>query len=212
MQAPRTDLNLALQFVIHRISEQAQREGEPLLEGEREFLRHLPKHPTNPTLHSAYYPGDVAFGMPAVRDFAFERLCSLAKKAYAFDVESNATARRQGDFAAAVLNFYDHPMSWLLRWAGIKLQKAATLTDGCLLVTSGIAVVALMLCIGFAFLHIAQSHQQVPNVALWIAGVSLFLAIVLALHLLTRRLERWQGKRSVEKYRCALDDSAESRV
>lgn len=207
-----TDLDQALHFVIGRISEQALREGQPLLESEREFLLNLPKRPTNPSLYSAHYPGDVGFGMLPIRDFAFERLCSLAKNACAFETGNSPQMRRQWNFAVAVFDLNNHPMSWLLRWAGIKVQKAAAVTDGFLLLISGIAVVVLMLCAVFTLINPAQHHRPVPNVTLWIAGGSLFLTVVLGLHLLTRRLEMWQGKRTVEKYRCDLSDSTEFKV
>ncbi len=83
MQSSKTDLDRALRFVVRRISEQAQREGQPLVESERGFLLHLPKHPTNPTLQSAgQYPGDSISWAYPLRDFEFERLCSLAKRVY----------------------------------------------------------------------------------------------------------------------------------
>jgi hypothetical protein len=212
MQPLRTDLDQALHFVVLRISEQAQREGQPLLESEHEFLLNLPKRPINPSLHSVHYPGDVGFGTLPIRDFDFERLCSLAKNAYAFETANNPQTRRQWHFAVAVFDLNNHPMSWLLRWAGIKVQKAATVTDGCLLLISGIAIVVLLMRVVFTFINRVQNYRQVQNVTLWIAGGSLFLTVVLALHLLTRRLETWQGKRTVEKYRCDLDDSAGFRV
>lgn len=208
MQPPGTDLDQALHFVIRRIGEQARREGQPLLESEREFLLHLPERPTNPTLHSAgHYPGDLTLGTLPLRDLEFERLCSLAKNAYAYETEMKPEARVQWNFAAAVFNLNNHPMSWMLRWAGIKGKKAAVVTDGFLLLISGIAVVAVLTCVVFVFFNSAQNHGQVQNVTFWIAGGSLFLTLVLALHLLARRLEIWQGKRTVEKYRCDLGDS-----
>lgn len=206
MEAPRTDLDRALDFVIRRISEEAHREGHPLLESERDFLHHLPKRPTNPTLHSGYSPADLGVGALPLRDFSFERLCSLAKNAYTYEITKNPETHRQWNFAIAVFNLNNHPMSWLLRWAGLKGKKAGAVTDGCLLLISGVAVVGLMIALVFAFLYLAPNDRQPQQVTLWIAGGSLFLAIAFAVHLLTSRLEKWQGERTVEKYRCDLDD------
>src|SRR5579871_2187367 len=105
MPEESSDLDAALHFVIARIEKEAERSGAALDEDEKEFLRNLPTKPTNPTLHM----GDHSTDWPVLRDFSYERLCTLAKSAYAYDVRLQPEALRQWDFACAVLQFHHHP-------------------------------------------------------------------------------------------------------
>ena len=113
------DLNAALAFVIDRIKQQAMRSGEPLNEEERFLLNNLPTVSTAP---------EISIGDPEVplqfvpRDETYERLCVLAKAARRNDLRLNP-ASLDWDFAFAVAKLSQHPLCWLLQWAGVKQRR-----------------------------------------------------------------------------------------
>ena len=91
--------------MIGRIGEEADRSGKPLSDEERLLLNNLPKGP--PLFQNS---GGYAEFPPVVvpRDFAYERLCALAKSAYHSDRTVNTEAGNW-EFAVAVSTLYRHP-------------------------------------------------------------------------------------------------------
>ncbi len=191
--------------MIARIEGEAERSGAPLDEDEIEFLRHLPTKPTNLTLHTGGHSAD----WPVLRDFNYEKLCELAKSAHAYDVRLRPEVLSQWDFACAVLQFHRHPMSWLLGWADIRVKKARGLADGCLLFTTALIVIVLSGVAVYLLSNLGDRFVGIGKQALWAAGICLCSGILISLFFLTRRLERWQGTRTIEKYR--YDYSAPNR-
>jgi hypothetical protein len=117
---PAADLDTSLAFVIGRIEEEATRSGEPLSDDQRFLLNHLPDNSALPLWNGADPDG------PAVlipRDAVFERLCTLARDAHNSDARLNPASSLDWEFAVAVLKLNRHPMSWLLRWAGMKERR-----------------------------------------------------------------------------------------
>lgn len=207
-----TDLDAALEFVIRRIREEADRSGHPLDEDEEDFLRNLPTKPTNPTLHSAHYAGEGVLGTFPIRDIPFERLCNLARQAYKSDTTIGTESERQWNFAAAVLRLNGHPMSWLLQWAGIKLRKAAGSADGCLLLTTAILLIVVSAFVLIPLLHFGSGLAEAWKIIVWILSGFFCAGLLVALYFWTRRLEVWEGKKTVEKYRCDLSRSVSKSV
>jgi hypothetical protein len=56
------------------------------------------------------------------RNAAFESLCAVAGGAHNSDARLNPASTLDWEFAVAVLKLNRHPMSWLLRWASIKIS------------------------------------------------------------------------------------------
>jgi hypothetical protein len=111
------DLRMALNFVIARIEEEADRSGVPLNDEQRRLLADLPSSSTLPQP----YVGDPESPLAIVpRDFAYERLCSLARAAHKSDLRLHSASASDWEFAAAVSKLNGHPLSWLLEWAGVK--------------------------------------------------------------------------------------------
>lgn len=201
MPEESSDLDAALHFVIARIEKEAERSGAPLDEDEKDFLRHLPTKPTNPTVHAGGEPD-----WPVLRDFNYERLCTLAKNAHAYDVRFRPEALRQWDFACAVLQFHHHPMSWLLDWASIRVKKARGLSDGCLLLSTALLVITLSAIAVCLLWNFSDRHGEIGKRAIWAAAFCLCGGIAASLYVVARRLERWQGMQTVERYRCDWSD------
>lgn len=200
MRKPNADLGAAIEFVIERVAEEAIRSGAPLAEDERDFLRHLPRHPTNPTV-SASWPTREYWFTPHLRDFSFERLCKLAKDARHHDVEARPAAADEWRFAGAILQFNQHPMAWLLNWAGMN-----TRTGGSSLVTVLAATLMVTLCAVGALITplLLRGEQGLSFVTICIVcGVAIAAALVFS-YIAMQRIDRWLGRRAVERYRCAL--------
>jgi hypothetical protein len=186
-------VHAALKFVISRITDEAERAGTPLSSHEVQFLNHLPRRPTNPTVSLGV---SRRITLPT-RDHSFERLCALAGDAHKHDLDSRANAAREWKFALAVLQLNRHPMAWLLEWA---MKRLKARLDGCLLVSTALLVVAL------AIAMIVLAARIEPNTYAWksalvIAGGAAFFGIVVSLYLLTQGLEQWQLKKIVEESR-----------
>ena len=198
MSNPSTDLESALDFVVNQIETEAERSGAPLDDGEKDYLRNLPTKPTNPELHVGAHRG---FSGPVLRDFDYERLCTLANDARAHDVRLRPEASRQWDFACAILQFHHHPMSWLLGWAGINVKKARGFSDGCLLLVTALLIIVLSMLGIYALSTSAAGYGEIWRRVLWITAALTCIAILAALYFATKRLERWQDGQTVEKYR-----------
>jgi len=196
-----SDLRAALDFVISRIGEEAERSGESLSGTERHLLQHLPRYPTNPTATFNLGRRGGWAVMPVMRDRGFERLCKLAKHARKHDLETSATTAAEWKFAASVLGVNDHPMAWLLNWAGIRTRG---LWDVCLLVCTAVFIVVLCSLIAFAALMFGWGDSKPPPSIVEITIGVTFLAILVSSFLAMRKLERWVGESAIEKYRCEL--------
>jgi hypothetical protein len=179
------DLSRALQFVIERIEEEARRSGEPLTEEQRSLLNDLPTHST--ITHS----GDPWALLP--RDTAYERLCGLAKDAHQNDMQLHPTSVLDWEFAAAVLKFHRHPMSWLLQWAGVKERRPWW--DQWLLLAAGLVA-------GFSLLALllfgANKHLTRFQ---WAGVATAYATILILLHSASRRIEDWQLELTIERCR-----------
>jgi hypothetical protein len=190
------DVHAALKFVISRITDEAEHAGTPLSSHEVQFLNHLPRRPTNPTVSLGV---SRRITLPT-RDHGFERLCALARNAHKHDLDSRANAAREWKFALAVLQLNRHPMAWLLEWAGMKRLKARL--DGCLLVSTALVIAALALPI-FVLAARIEHSTYVWKSTLVIAGGAALFGMVAALYLMAQRFEQWQLKKIVEESRQA---------
>jgi hypothetical protein len=186
----RADLDTALRFVIGRIGEEADRSGKPLSDEERLLLNNLPKGP--PLFQNS---GGYAEFPPVVvpRDFAYERLCALAKSAYHSDRTVNTEAGNW-EFAVAVSTLYRHPISWLLWWAGLRTCKPPR--DRWLLLG---AAMLLLIGLGVALITLIV-HAPWARLLLMLIAAGC-VATVVFLYFASQRTERWQLEQSVEKYR-----------
>lgn len=207
MQPTSPDLNVALSFVVERISQEAERSAAPLDADERHFLNHLPTEPTNPTavwasgLNTAY---EDFWPTPVLRDFRFERLCKLARNAHSSDLRARPGAIPEWEFAAAVLQAHRHPMSWLLTWAGVQTGKRPARWDRLFLVTTAAFVVVLFLLGALALSVLTEGQKEVWKWTLGIVGGCVYGALTTLLYFAARRLEARQRKRNLEKYRRSL--------
>jgi hypothetical protein len=189
------DLNDALSFLIKRIAEEATRSGKPLTEEEGFLLNNLPTAPLFPLTG----PSDPEFPTLSVpRDLAYERLIALAKEARQYDVRVDSTGDRRWRYAATVCKLNRHPMSWLLRWSGIREQKPWW--DGLLLIIS--ASLLVFCFVAMIFLGIVETWTRLG----WIAGGLGFFVVVLLLYFGSRHFEDWHSRREIEKYRLASPD------
>lgn len=185
------DLSAALAFVIDRIDQEAMRSGEPLSEDERFFLNHLPTVSTAPEINL----GDPEATLPFVpRDRSYERLCALAKAARRNDIQLNP-ASLDWDFAFAVAKLSQHPLSWLLQWAGVKQRRPWW--DRWLLIVTALFVV------GAAVPLMLLVTGQRWSLWRWTIVVAGYTGMLLFIHFASRRLERQQLKRNVENCRSA---------
>jgi hypothetical protein len=202
MRQSNSDLDSAVEFVIRRIAEVASLSGVPLTDHEEHFLYHLPRHPTNPTVNfqRGFY-SKVSWQVPLLRDFSFERLCSLAKDAHRHDLKTSPSAVSEWKFAGAVLDLNNHPIAWLLHWAGIKTRPR---WDGCLLVVIATFIVSLFLLGIFATLVSKRGEGGLLLSPIEIICGAALIAIFIVFYISIRKLERWLGRREIEKYRGGL--------
>ena len=206
MQLPSADLDFALTFVVERITQEAQDSAAPLNEDEQYFLNHLPTEPTNPTaaasgFNTAY---EGFWSTPVLRDLRFERLCKLARDARSHDLQTRPDSARQWEFAAAVLELQRHPMSWLLKWAGIRTKERTARWDRLLLVTTAAFMVVLFLLGALALSVLTDGQNEVWKWTLWVTGACVYGSLTTLLYFAVRRLDFRQRERNVEKYRCDL--------
>jgi hypothetical protein len=186
----RADLDTALGFVIGRIEEEATRSGEPLSGEQRFLLNHLPEDSVSPQP----YAGDPEFPPVLVlRDTTCERLCALAKAAHRNDLRVNPTLALGWEFASAVSKLNRHPMSWLLHWARLKQRRPRW--DRWLLIGAALLFIlfgtALMLLIG----------NQPWTRFQWTGLGAGYVAISVVFYFVSRRIEEWQLKHTVESCR-----------
>jgi hypothetical protein len=105
---------------MERIEEEATRSGELLTDEQRFLLNNLPRYSALPMTHvpDPEYPPILV-----PRDFVYERLIALARDARHNDVRVNPASDLEWMCAVAVSRLNRHPMSWLLRWAGMKERE-----------------------------------------------------------------------------------------
>lgn len=181
------DLAAVLAFVIGRIEEQAMLSGKPLNEEERFLLNNLPTVSTAP---------EISIGDPEVplhfspRDRTFERLCALAKAARQTDVQLNP-ASLDWDFAFAVAKFRQHPLSWLLQWAGVKQRRAWW--DRWLLIVAALLFIAASVPLMLLVIDRPWSFWR------WAVVVAGYTCILLFMYFACRRIERHQLERNIER-------------
>jgi hypothetical protein len=194
MQHLSTDLETALNFVIERVTVEAERSGAALGDDELYFLRHLPTEPTNVTIHQGHWPDS---SVPVVRDFSYETLCALARNARLHDVQTRPEAALDWEFSATVLQLERHPMSWLLDWAGVKKRRPRW--DGLLLVGTALLFVLILIFGGIALSVFAEGRPDTWRRTLLIAGGCVYVVVVILLYVGVQRLEKRRLKQVVEK-------------
>jgi len=131
--------------------------------------------------------------MKPPRDRAYERLIALAKEARQSDLRLNPTSELDWKFAVAVSKLNRHPMSWLLRWAGMTERKPWW--DRPLLVGAAL----MFTTITFALMWFAEvgSGSRLG----WIAFGVGYIGMLLLLYFASRHIEEWQLKHTIEKCR-----------
>jgi hypothetical protein len=184
-----TDLIAALNFVTQRIEAEAKLQGEPLNDDERVLLHNLPTESLIDVSPGPDSPGLV------LRDFGYERLCSLAKAAYRADLSMSSGGTAAWEFAAAVSRLHRHPIRFVLQWGGVKVQKPWW--DKWLLIVAALVVVVVGLAGGLLI------DGQPKTSARFIITVSVAAAFFLAIYFSSRQIERWQLKQTVENCRRA---------
>jgi hypothetical protein len=184
------DLDNALGFVIRRVEEEATRSGEPLSDEQRFLLNHLPENSALPQNYGADPESPIVL---VPRDALYERLCAVAKAAYQYDLRLNPASDLDWDLAAAVSKLHRHPMAWLLSWAGLKVRRPWW--DRWLLI---IAALLLIFCFAVPMLLALNQHWTRFQ---WSGIATAFIAILVLLHFVSRRIEEWQLKQTIERCR-----------
>ena len=187
---PTADLETSLAFVVGRIEEEASRSGEPLSDEQRSLLNQLPKDSALPIWNGAD-PETPTVLVP--RDIAFERLCAIAKAVHNTDTRLNPGATLDWEFAVAVLKLNRHPMSWLLRWAGIKERRAWW--DRWLLIAAALLIIPC-----FAPLMLIRGNDPWTPIQ-WTSIGAGYIAILIFLHFATRWIEERQLRQTIERCR-----------
>jgi hypothetical protein len=185
------DLETALGFVIGKIVAEANRSAEPLSDEEDLLLHHLPKEAAPPP--QTYAPAPEVSTAIYYRDPAYERLCALAKAARQIDFQLETSSALDWEFAAAVSKLNRHPMAWLLDWAGVKVRR--TWWDGCLLFV--FSLLLAFLGVGLVFVALIESWKPFA----WAGAGTAFIAFVVLLFSVSRRIEMWQVKQRIEACR-----------
>lgn len=184
------DLDAALNFVIRRVEEQAKQSGEPLTKEQRLLLNTLPSAmPVSPDWASEFGPAALV-----PRNIDYERLCALGKAARLNDLLLNPSAL-DWDFAFVVFQLNNHPMWGLLLNAGMKHRKP--LWDQLLLI-----IAALLFVVAAIALAILAGDQP-WTLFQWIKIGSGSGLILLLAYLASRRMEKWQLQKNIERCRLA---------
>lgn len=134
-------------------------------------------------------------------DFGFERLCKLAKDAHGHDLRTRPDAVPEWEFAAAVLEFARHPMSWLLGWAGVRTKKRLERWDRLLLVTSATFVVVLFLVGAAALSALTDGIKGLWRWAVWAVGACVYGSAITLVYFAVRRLEIRKQESNIERCR-----------
>ncbi len=94
MQPPHADLDVALAFVVERITQEAERSSVPLDDDEQYLLNHLPTEPTNPTRNLGVQYGLRGFLADTRSSGLPVRETLQARKGRTFARSSNPSGRR----------------------------------------------------------------------------------------------------------------------
>ena len=186
------DLDTALGFVIRRIEEEATRSGEPLSDEQRFLLNHLPKDSALPQPDGGS-PEIPTQPQLVPRDTTYERLCAVAKAAHHSDMRMNPSTAIDWDLAAAVSKLNRHPISWLLHWAGVKVHRPWW--DHWLLFATALLFV---FSLGTLMILAVAEGWSKPQ---WVGFAAIYIALLALAYFASRRIEEWQLKQSIEKYR-----------
>jgi len=181
------DLDAALAFVTARIEEEAVQSGEPLSPEERFLLQYLPEHSAMPLLPDAETPALLP------RDFAYEKLCALAKSSNRRDVARNPGSSNNWEFAVAVSKLNRHPMAWLLDWAGVNVRKPWW--DDWLL----LFVALLFVAVGILPLVLAGDEPR--SSTRWVIVALGYIVPLVLMYFGSRWIELWQLKQTIERCR-----------
>jgi hypothetical protein len=188
-----TELSRALAFMTGRIEHEAAQSGEPLSEEQRLLLNNLPRESAVPAMNGTDPESPPLLSVP--RDVAYERLITLTRDARRKDLQANLASDAEWKIAFVVLKLNRHPMSWLLAWAGIK--ERTPWCDGAGLVATALLLTGIIL----ALVIFADAGGGTP--LRWIAASAAYVVLLLFLWRVSRRIEVWQLRRSLEKYRGA---------
>jgi len=185
------DLSRALAFVIGRTEHEAVRSGDPLSEEQRILLQNLPRESAVPAIIGTDPESTPLLSVP--RDVAYERLIALARNARRNDLRAYPASDVEWRIAFVVSKLNRHPMSWLLAWAGMKERtpwwdRAALVATALLLTGSVLALVIFADVGGGSLLR-------------WISAGAASVGLLLFLWRASRRIEVWQLRRTLEKYR-----------
>jgi hypothetical protein len=182
-------LDTALAFVIGQVEQEATRSGVLLDQDEQYLLTHLPTTSIVPTWADGESPTIIP------RDLPYEKLCNLTKVARVHDLQTRPDAAREWEFAASVFKLHRHPMSWLLKWAGVRERRPWW--DGWVLFG---AALALIICL-MAVMLFAETRSASWTWIEWAAFSCGSLVAVVGLYFASRRFEGWQAKQAVERCR-----------
>lgn len=182
------DLDAALSFVIHRIEEQAKESDEPLNDEQRLLINNLPS-----SISSIWVPSPDP-GPPVPRTIDYERLCAQGRLRDLMTF-SRIQHHYDWDFAFAVFQLNNHPMWGLLLNAGMKYRKP--LWDQLLLI-----IAALLFVVGAIALAILAGDQP-WTLFQWMKIFSGSGLILLLGYLGSRRMEKWQLQKNIERCRLA---------
>jgi hypothetical protein len=188
----KTDLDWAMNFVVHRIEKEATESGHPLTEEERSLIKNLPSSTYSP----AWAPN---LGPPKLvpRDWSLERLSALAKAAYATDCQTKAAAP-DWQFAFAVFTLNNHPMWGILLHAGLKYRRP--LADQFSVLIAGLLVV-FGLAFAITSLLFAQSRLWALCLSLG-AGLGL-VATAVWLYFAAKKAQDRRLEKEIEEWRLA---------
>jgi hypothetical protein len=185
------DLEHALAFVIDRIEEEATRSGYPLTDKQRALLNDLPRDSVFLPTTNANDPENPPLIVP--RDFAYERLIALARDARRNDHRANPASDLEWKFAVAVSSLNRHPISWLLRWAGMKQPRPWW--DSLVLI--GASILFVVVLVALILFGEIESGTRLRWVGVGIGCI----AMLLLLYFASRHIEEWQLMKIIEKYR-----------
>ncbi len=185
-----SDLQNALNFVSRRIEEEGVRSSRPLTDDQRFLLANLP---SEPVLSEAYSVDPDYPPLVTPRELDYEELCTLSKDAYQQDIQLNPVDKNWL-FAKAVTEFHEHPMSWVLGWAGVKLRRPWW--DRCLLILAAIA--SIIICV--VLMSFAIDGHLWFRWAVFAGGMAVLIALMRSG---TRWMVHSQLSRAIERYRQA---------
>jgi hypothetical protein len=192
MQPAASDLDNALTFVIAQVEGESARSGMPLDDEERYLLAHLPAAPATP------YWFDAETAIPTPRDLPYEKLCKLAKGARIHDLRTRPGAEREWKFTASVLKLNRHPMSWLLKWAGVRERRPWW--DGWLLIGTALVVITCAMVV----MLFAEAKSATWTWINWFVFSCGCPVVVIGIYFASRRFEKWQARQAVERSRRGL--------